>query len=271
MLLKNIIPLQERTSKAEEKENIPEASPKPATNQNFEQEHPVTVQMEELVEVVRIDREKCEFTTPVMITKIGPVKAQMEELVEVVRINTEKCEFTTPVMITKIEKGETVSGDVTDESTDDDQELGKNKNDKELDEPYILAKNESERNSMIRPPTRSENISETMTREEISLKNETAKEDSKKTIKVGTTNETARVVENIDFLGKIEKCACTATDQVPVLVLDKLKRIEKVEKVNEVKVEVKIFKVELDLDNSVSDREDTDKTDKSSLREKPLR
>merc|ERR1719341_1990522 len=91
------------------------------------------------------------------------------------------------------------------------------------------------------------------------------------TMKVGTTNETARVVENINFLGKIEKCACTATDQVPVLVLDNLKKIEKVEKVNEVKVEVKIFKVELDLDDSVADREDTDKTSKSSAREKPLR
>jgi hypothetical protein len=104
------------------------------------QEHPVPVQMEELVEVVRIDKEKCEFTTPVMITKIGPVKAQMEELVEVVRIDTEKCEFTTPAMIIKIEKGETLStGDLTDKSTDDDQELGK-KNGKESGEPYILAK-----------------------------------------------------------------------------------------------------------------------------------
>ena len=102
------------------------------------------------------------------------------------------------------------------------------------------------------------------------MKNETVKEDSEKKMKVGTTNETARVMENIDFLGA-EKCACTATDQVPVLVLDKLKKIEKGEKVNEDKVEVKIFKVELDLDDYVSDGEDTDKTDKSSFGEKPLR
>ena len=102
------------------------------------------------------------------------------------------------------------------------------------------------------------------------MKNETVKEDSEKKMKVGTTNETARVMENIDFLGA-EKCACTATDQVPVLVLDKLKKIEKGEKVNEAKVEVKIFKVELDLDeHSVSDLEVADKT-KKTLREKPLR
>ena len=264
--------MQEQTINAEKKENILEASPKQTSEtkrKKVEQDHPVEVQMEELVEVVRIDKEKCEFTTPVMITKIGPVKAQMEELVEleVVRIDAEKCEFTTPVMITKIEKGETHS----DKSSDDDEELGYKKNGKELEEPYILAKNKSEgRNnaSMIRPSRISENISETMSREKISLKNEAAKEDEEK--KVATTNETAKVMENINFMG-VEKCGCTATDQVPVLVLDKLKKIEKVEKVNEVKVEVKIFKVELDSEDSVSDLEDTDKTSKSSAREKPLR
>ena len=73
-------------------------------------------------------------------------------------------------------------------------------------------------------------------------------------------------MENIDFLGTAEKCGCSATDQVPVqLVLDKLKKIENGE------VEVKIFKVELDLDDdSASDLKTNDKT-KKSLREKPLR
>ena len=88
------------------------------------------------------------------------------------------------------------------------------------------------------------------------------------------SNFLIRIYSDIHSCRKSYEChtlACTATDQVPVLVLDKFKKIEKVEKVNEVKVEVTIFKVELDLDDSVSDREDTDKTDKSPLREKPLR
>merc|ERR550517_1083633 len=83
---------KEHTDKAE-------ISSKQTSETKIEKVEPVEVQIEQLV---RIDKEKCEFTTPVMITRIGPVKPQMEELVEVVRIDKEKCEFTTPVMITKI-------------------------------------------------------------------------------------------------------------------------------------------------------------------------
>ena len=149
------------------------------------------------------------------------------------------------------------------ESTD---ELEKTKNDKDLtfSEPYILLTDEREGKnaSKIYPSKRSENISETMVKEGISVKNETVKENEEKA-KRASTKETAKVMENMEFVG-IEKCGCT--DQVPVLVLDRLKKIEKV---NE-EVEVKIFKVDLDLDDSASDLELTDKT-KKSLREKPLR
>ena len=61
-----------------------------------------------------------------------PVEIQLEELVEIIRINEEKCEFTVPVMITKIEQGkirETRPKDVVDESSGANQELGKIKND----------------------------------------------------------------------------------------------------------------------------------------------
>ena len=244
-----------RAKKKENIENILEASSKERSDTKSENVENAKAQMEELVEIVRIDKDKCEFTTPVMITKIGPVKPKMEELVEVLRIDT------------KIEKGKTLdSGDVAENSTNDDHEHGKTKNDNELGEPYILAKNESERNnaSEIRLSKRSENISETKVMEGIAIGNGSDKEDRKK---ANTTNETAKVMENMDFLGLSDKCACTSTDQVPVLVLDKLKKIEKVNK-----VEVKIFKVELDLDDdSFTDLEDADKTRKSSMREKPLR
>ena len=103
------------------------------------------------------------------------------------------------------------------------------------------------------------------------MKNGIYTNEEKEKTKVGSKNETARVMENIDLLGSVQKCGCSATDQVPVqLFLDKLKKIEKIEKVD-AEVEVKIFKVELDLDeHSVSDLEVADKT-KKSLREKPLR
>ena len=286
--------MQERKIRGEKEKNIVDASSKQTSEtktEKIEQEHQSEIQMEELVEVVRIDKEKCEFTTPVMITKIGPVKPQMEELVEVVRIDKEKCEFTTPVMITKIgEVGDWKRRDVVDEINADDEKLGKNKNDTELveivqinknestdelektkndkdltfSEPYILLTDEREGKnaSKIYPSKRSENISETMVKEGISMKNETVKENEEKA-KRASTKETAKVMENMEFVG-IEKCGCT--DQVPVLVLDRLKKIEKV---NE-EVEVKIFKVDLDLDDSASDLELTDKT-KKSLREKPLR
>jgi len=135
-----------------------------------------------------------------------------------------------------------------------------------------LAKSESVRNndSMIRPSQGSEKISEATTKEEISMKNGIDTKAKQKT-KAGSKNKTARVMENIDLLGTVEKCGCSATNQVPVqLFLDKLKKIEKIKKVD-AKVEVKIFKVELDVDaDPVSDQEVADKT-KKSLREKPLR
>ena len=76
--------MQERKIRGEKEKNIVDASSKQTSEtktEKIEQEHQSEIQMEELVEVVRIDKEKCEFTTPVMITKIGPVKPQMEELV----------------------------------------------------------------------------------------------------------------------------------------------------------------------------------------------
>jgi len=249
---------------------------------------PVKPQMEESVEVVRIDKGKCEFTTPVQITKIGPVKPKMEELVEIKKIDNENCEFTTPVMITKIGKvGDWKKRDVVDKTNGDEKELANTKNDTELvevvridknesteelektknyndltlSEPYILATDESEgiKASGIHPSKRSENISEATVNEGISVKNHTIEEDEEKA-KRASKKETAKVMENMNFLG-IDKCACT--DQVPVLVLDRLKKIEK----ENDEVEVKIFKVDLDLDDSVSD---LDKA-KKSLREKPLR
>ena len=298
-----------RTSEGEKDENIVDASSKSEkkTEQQIEQKNeiqleelveviridnekckfatpvqitkigPVKPQMEELVEVVRIDKGKCEFTTPVQITKIGPVKPKMEELVEIKKIDDEKCEFATPVMITKIGKvGDWKMRDATDKTNADDQELAKTKNDTELvevvridqnksteglentkndkdltlSELYIVATDESEgiNASRIHPSRGSENISETI------------KEDKEKAEKA-SNKETAKVMENMEFL-RIEKCACT--DQVPVLVLDRLKKIEKE---NE-EVEVKIFKVDLDLDDSVTS--DLEKA-KKSLREKPLR
>merc|ERR1712192_303768 len=170
---------EKRTSKGEKKENIDDASSKQTSNlktEKIEQDHqneiqveasvevvridnekrefttpdmitkigPVKPQMEELVEVVRIDKGKCEFTTPVQITKIGPVKPKMEELVEINKIDNEKCEFTTPVMITKIGKvGDWKMRDATDKTNADAQELGKIKNDTELVEVVRIEKNKS--------------------------------------------------------------------------------------------------------------------------------
>ena len=207
-----------------------------------------------------------------------PVEIQLEELVEIIRTNEEKCEFNVPVMITKIEKGkirETRPKDVEDESSGANQELGKIKNDSDtsLGTLNISATNDIERNNtsenqLSKMP---ENNSETTTRERISPINETATEATENTKRAAKKSvETARVIEGIDILGT-EKCSCTATDQVPVLVLDKLKKNGNFEKMNE-EVEVKIFKAELDLDDS-SSNSDPEVNDKRNEipRDKPFR
>ena len=207
-----------------------------------------------------------------------PVEIQLEELVEIIRINEEKCEFTMPVMITKIEQGkirETNPKDVEDESSGANQELGKitNDSDTSLGTLNISATNDIERNNtsenqLSKMP---ENNSETTTRERISPINETATEATENTKRAAKKSvETARVIEGIDILGT-EKCSCTATDQVPVLVLDKLKKNGNFEKMNE-EVEVEIFKAELDLDHSssISDPEVNDKRNEIP-RDKPFR
>ena len=207
-----------------------------------------------------------------------PVEIQLEELVEIIRINEEKCEFNVPVMITKIEQGkirETRPKDVADKSSGANQELGKIKNDSDtsLGTLNISATNDIERNNtsenqLSKMP---ENNSETTTRERISPLNETATEATENTKRAAKKSvETARVIEGIDILGT-EKCSCTATDQVPVLVLDKLKKNGNFEKMNE-EVEVKIFKAELDLDHSssISDPEVNDKRNEIP-RDKPFR
>ena len=203
-----------------------------------------------------------------------PVEIQLEELVEIIRINEEKCEFNVPVVITKIEQGkirETRPKDVADESSGANQELGKIKNDSDtsLGTLNISATNDIERNNtsenqLSKMP---ENNSETTTRERISPMTE-ATENTKRAAKKSV--ETARVIEGIDILGT-EKCSCTATDQVPVLVLDKLKKNGNFEQMNE-EVEVEIFKAELDLDDSssISDPEVNDKRNEIP-RDKPFR
>merc|ERR1712083_391993 len=107
-----------------------------------------------------------------------------------------------------------------------------------------IGRNNTSENQLSKMP---ENNSETTTRERISPMTE-ATENTKRAAKKSV--ETARVIEGIDILGT-EKCSCTATDQVPVLVLDKLKKNGNFEKMNE-EVEVKIFKAELDLGDSSS-------------------
>ena len=208
-----------------------------------------------------------------------PVEIQLEELVEIIRINEEKCEFTVPVMIAKIEQGkirETRPKDVAaDESSGANQELGKIKNDSDtsLGTLNISATNDIERNNtsenqLSKMP---ENNSETTTRERISPMNETITEATENTKRAAKKSvETARVIEGIDILGT-EKCSCTATDQVPVLVLDKLKKNGNFEKMNE-EVEVKIFKAELDLGDS-SSNSDPEVNDKRNEipRDKPFR
>ena len=207
-----------------------------------------------------------------------PVEIQLEELVEIIRTNEEKCEFTVPVMIAKIEQGkirETNPKDVEDESSGANQELGKIKNDSDtsLGTLNISATNDIERNNtsenqLSKMP---ENNSETTTRERISPMNETITEATENTKRAAKKSvETARVIEGIDILGT-EKCSCTATDQVPVLVLDKLKKNGNFEKMNE-EVEVKIFKAELDLGDS-SSNSDPEVNDKRNEipRDKPFR
>ena len=68
--------------------------------------------------------------------------------------------------------------------------------------------------------------------------------------------ETAKVIEDLDLLLAVEKCACTATDQLPVLVFDQLSRKEALENdmvgvKEEVELEendahLNIFKIDLD-------------------------
>merc|ERR1712083_235409 len=127
-----------------------------------------------------------------------------------------------------------------------------------------IGRNNTSENQLSKMP---ENNSETTTRERISPMTE-ATENTKRAAKKSV--ETARVIEGIDILGT-EKCSCTATDQVPVLVLDKLKKNGNFEKMNE-EVEVKIFKAGLDLDHS-SSNSDPEVNDKRNEipRDKPFR
>ena len=207
-----------------------------------------------------------------------PVEIQLEELVEIIRINEEKCEFNVPVVITKIEQEkirETRPKDVEDESSGANQELGKIKNDSDTSLGTLntsatndIERNNTSENQLAKMP---EHNSETTTRERISPMNETITEATENTKRAAKKSvETARVIEGIDILGT-EKCSCTATDQVPVLVLDKLKKNGNFEQMNE-EVEVKIFKAGLDLDDS-SSNSDPEVNDKRNEipRDKPFR
>jgi len=86
------------------------------------------------------------------------------------------------------------------------------------------------------------------------VKNDGASEDDKE--KPNIVVETAKVIEDLDLLLAVEKCACTAIDQVPVLVFDHLSRKDALENdmvgvKEEVKLEendahLNIFKIDLD-------------------------
>ena len=210
-------------------------------------EKPVEIHLERLVEIVRAGRERCDFATPVVITKIERdekdkkdeknKKDEKDEKDEKDKKEEEdRCNFSTPVVITKIEKGKKKDNgghgeDIKRDTFHNTSNLTAN----ETGEVYASSTNQTD----ITEPK---------------IENDGAGKDDQE--KPNIVVETAKVIEDLDLLLAVEKCACTATDQVPVLVFDHWSRKEALENdmvavKEEVELEendahLNIFKIDLD-------------------------
>ena len=167
-------------------------------------EKPVEIHLERLVEIVRAGRERCDFASPVVITKIEKDEKDNKDKKE----EEDRCNFATPVVITKIEKGKRRDDDRGEDIKRDTFNNAKN-----------LTANE----------TREANASSTNQTNVTEPKIENTGAGKENQEKPNIVVETAKVIEDLDLLLAVEKCACTATDQVPVLVFDHLNGKEALE------------------------------------------
>lgn len=223
-----------------------------------------------------ISATKCDVTA-----KEKPVEIHLEKLVEIVGAGRERCDFATPVVITKIEKDEKDKKDEKNKNDEKDNKDETDKEDKNEEEercnfatPVVITKIEKGKK---RDDGRGENIRrDTFNNTKNLTANETEEVNASSTNQTNVTEpkientgagkeyhgkpnmvvETAKVIEDLDLLLAVEKCACTATDQVPVLVFDHLNRKEALENdmvgvKEEVELEendthLNIFKIDLD-------------------------
>ena len=216
-------------------------------------EKPVEIHLERLVEIVRAGRERCDFATPVVITKIEKEKEEKKEedrfdfdtpdvITKIVKdekdkkdkIEEDRCGLATPVSITKIEKGK------------------KKDNDGHVED--IERNTFNKTSNLTANETGEVNASSTNQTDitEPKIENTGAGKDVQG--KPDMDVETAKVIEDLDLLLAVEKCACTATDQVPVLVFDHLSRkeedemlnMEEVVEIEEEKAHLNIVRIDLD-------------------------
>ena len=254
-------------------------------------EKPVEIHLERLVEIVRAGRERCDFATPVVITKIEKEKEEKKEedrfdfdtpdvITKIVKdekhkIEEDRCGLATPVSITKIEKGKKKDNDGHVEDIERNtfnktsnltaNETGEvnasSTNQTDITEPKIentgAGKEYQGKPDMVAETAKViEDLDLLLAIEtditEPKIDNDGASKDDQE--KPNLAVETAKVIEDLDLLLAVEKCACTAADQVPVLVFDHFNReeedemlnMEEVVEIEEEKAHLNIFKIDLD-------------------------